>query len=84
MTDQFTRTAPDGSGPLAALRRDFPGWHAWRSNAGRYWASRVAHRRKPDELPFDESVTWAMTVDGDDSAQLRRAIEEQEALEDTG
>mgnify|MGYP001611263254 CR=1 FL=1 len=69
----------DGFGPLAALRREFPGWHPWRSSAGRYWASRVARREKPDELPFDESVTWAMTVDGDTPAQLRDAIAAQEA-----
>jgi hypothetical protein len=79
MPDQFTRTAPDGFGPLAALRRDFPGWHPWRSSAGRYWATRMRHREKPSELPLDESVTWAMTVDGDDAAQLRKAIEAQEA-----
>jgi hypothetical protein len=69
----------NGFGPLAALRRDFPGWHPWRSSAGRYWASRVAHRRKPDGLPIDASVTWAMTVDGDTAAQLRKAIEAQES-----
>jgi hypothetical protein len=69
----------NGFGPLAALRRDYPGWHPWRSSAGRYWASRVTAREKPDELPIDEAVTWAMTVDGDDAAQLRKAIEAQEA-----
>jgi hypothetical protein len=70
----------DGSfGPLAAIRADFPGWHPWRSSTGRYWASRVSAREKPADLPFDASVTWAMTVDGDNAAQLRAAIAAQEA-----
>jgi hypothetical protein len=68
-----------GHGPLAALRREFPGWHPWRSSTGRYWASRIAAREKPPELTFDASVTWAMTVDGDDPEQLRDAIAAQEA-----
>ena len=67
------------NGPLAAIRREFPGWHAWRSSAGRYWATRLTHRRKPPELPLDESVTWAMTVDGDTAELLREALIGQEA-----
>ena len=69
-------------GPLAALRDDFPGWNIFSSKGvrKRYWASRRgANREKPDELPFDQAVAWAMTVDGDDAAQLRKAIEAQEA-----
>jgi hypothetical protein len=79
MPDQFMPAEAGGYGPLAALRRDFPGWHPWRSSAGRYWASRKANREKPADLPVDESVAWAMTVDGDDPAQLRKAIEAQES-----
>ena len=70
---------PAGLSPLAALRLEFPGWHPWRSSTGRYWASRVLDREKPSELPFEDSVTWAMTVDGDDETQLRDAIAAQEA-----
>lgn len=72
-------SAECGTGPLAAIRADFPGWHAWRSSAGRYWATRTQRRRKPADLPIDESVTWAMTVDGDTPGQLRQAIAKQEA-----
>ena len=70
-----------GFGPLAALRREFPGWHSWRSSAGRYWATRTSRRKKPpaDEMTFDASVTWAMTVDGDTPEKLRDAIAAQEA-----
>ena len=77
--------APDGNpptGPLAAVKHDFPGWNIFSSRGARkrYWASRRgANRDKPDELPFDESVTWAMTVDGDTPADLRDAIAAQEA-----
>ena len=71
--------AAASTGPLAAIRKDFPAWHAWRSSAGRYWATRLRHRRKPDGLPIDASVAWAMTVDGDDPAELREAITAQES-----
>ena len=69
------------SGPLAALRRDFPGWNIFPSSGvhERYWASRKTNREKPDGLPVEDSVAWAMTVDGDNAAQLRDAIAEQEA-----
>jgi hypothetical protein len=64
-----------GFGPLAAIRRDFPGWHAFRSNAGRWWATRVTHRKPPPHA----GAAWAMTVDGDTAAQLREAIKAQES-----
>jgi hypothetical protein len=64
---------------LAAISIDYPGWHAWRSTAGRWWASRVSDREKPPDLPLDESVAWAMTVSGDDETQLRAALEAQES-----
>jgi hypothetical protein len=64
----------DGFGPLAAIGRDFPGWHAWRSSAGRFWATRMAHRRRPDDAP----VHWALTVDGDTPDDLRRALAGQD------
>lgn len=78
MPDQFAH-APSDDVRLEAIRAEYPGWHAWLSSAGRYWASRVTHRRKPSDLPLDESVTWAMTVDGDNEAELRKALEAQEA-----
>jgi hypothetical protein len=63
-------------GPLAAIRRQFPGWAPWRSSAGRFWATRTGpNRRRPDHAPPE----WALTVDGDDAAQLRQALQAQEA-----
>ena len=55
-------------GPLAAIRRQFPDWRPWRSDAGRCWATRVGR------LP----AGCAKTVDGDTPAQLREAIAAQE------
>ena len=69
------RPAPESSGPLAAIRREYPAWHAWRSSAGRLWATRMMHRRRP----VDADVTWAMTVDADTPDQLREALDAQEA-----
>jgi hypothetical protein len=63
----------EGFGPLAAIRHDFPGWHAWRSSAGRFWATRMERRRRPDDAP----VQWALTVDGDTPDDLRRALAAQ-------
>jgi len=52
-----------------------PGWRIWRSDAGRWWATRIR--------PFTaaaEAAGAARTVDGDDLAELCRAIAEQERL----
>ncbi|MEV6984893.1 hypothetical protein AB0M95_27030 [Sphaerisporangium sp. NPDC051017] len=51
-----------------------PGWRAFRSNTGRWWATR--------ERPWPRSVAGTgveRTVDGDDEIALARAIAEQEA-----
>lgn len=61
-----------GHGPLAAIRRQFPGWRPWRSDAGRFWATRAG------SLPRHPPAGYAMTVDGDTAAQLAEAIEAQE------
>lgn len=66
------------TGELTAIRARFPGWHAWKSSAGRFWATRTGRREKPDDLPFDAAAAWAMTVDGDTAAKLREALAEQE------
>ena len=75
--DALERPRPAGINErvLAAIRRDFPGWNPWRSSTGRYWASRILHRRRP----VDADVTWAMTVDADTPDQLREALDAQEA-----
>lgn len=67
MTDQF--------GPLAAIRKQFPGWHPWRSDAGRFWATRNGEHHWDADHPSG----WSMTVDADTAAELRKVIEDQEA-----
>lgn len=52
---------------LDRLRDDFPSWHVWRSQAGRWWATRLGrvawdHHNDPD---------FAMTVDAHTLSQLR-------------
>jgi hypothetical protein len=51
----------------------FEGWRIWRSDTGRYWATRAQ--------PFShvaEHAGAARTVDADTLPQLRRSIAEQE------
>ena len=74
------RAASADTGPLAAIQRRFPRWHAWRSSAGRFWAVRTDRRGRPSGAPAE----WAMTVDGDTPGDLREAIAQQEDLKDTG
>ncbi|WP_300614381.1 hypothetical protein [Trebonia sp.] len=52
---------------LAELKAEFPGWHVWRSNAGRWWATRTGTVLRRDEL----GAGRVMTVDADDAAALR-------------
>jgi hypothetical protein len=59
---------------MAALRTDFPGWRPWRSDAGRWWAVRLA----PGTGATPDG--WAMTVDADSAAKLRTVLGEQAAL----
>ena len=69
------------TGPLAAIRAQFPNWRWWRSDAGRLWATRTDRRGRPSGAPAE----WAMTVDGDTPSDLRDAIVRQEQLpEDSG
>ena len=74
------KAGPEDTGQLAAIRRRFPRWRAWRSDAGRLWATRTDRPGRPSGAPAE----WAMTVDGDTPGQLREAIAEQEQLRDTG
>jgi hypothetical protein len=62
-----------GPGSLAAIRRQFPDWRPWRSDAGRFWATRT--RTLPRRIP----PGYAMTLDGDTPGQLAEAIRAQEA-----
>lgn len=60
-----------------AQRQDISdGWKAWRSSAGRYWATRTRNRVKPPGAPAE----WALTVDGDTPEDLRAEIARQDAV----
>jgi hypothetical protein len=61
-----TRVSED----LAGIERDYPAWHVWRSQAGRWWATRHGHIRRADERDPD----FAMTVDADTAGELRDAL----------
>jgi hypothetical protein len=60
---------------LAQIGREFPGWHPWRSSAGRWWAT----RRGPVNLSYQDPDLH-MTIDADDAAGLREALRHQETL----
>jgi hypothetical protein len=61
----------------ARLAAEFPGWHIWRSNAGRWWATRtgpVLHRE-------DLGTGRVMTLDADDETALREQLAVQASLD---
>lgn len=69
---EFPVNGRASGGSLAGISEQFPGWHAWQSDAGRFWAARTG------TLPRHPPGGFAMTVDGDTPDQLRQAIAEQE------
>ncbi|TDC45071.1 hypothetical protein E1281_31595 [Actinomadura sp. KC345] len=56
----------------AAIEEEFPGWQVWRSDAGRWYATRSS-----DLSDAQLQAGYAMTVAADDSAGLRRLLREQ-------
>ena len=70
-------TAPDntGAGELAGIAQDYPAWHVWRSQAGRWWATRLGHIR-PAAGHADGG--YAMTLDADTAGELRAALAAQD------
>jgi hypothetical protein len=62
---------------LAKLEAEFPGWHIWRSDAGRLWATRTGAvlRRQP------LGAGRVMTVDADDPGALRSQLFTQAELD---
>src|ERR1700683_2558065 len=56
----------------AALRAAFVGWNVWRSDEGRWWATRRRPLR-PSRWPDG----YALTVAADDAGTLRSAINSQ-------
>ena len=55
---------------VAQVEADFPGWHIWHSNAGRWWATRTGLVLRREDLGSGR----VMTVDADDEAGLRQQL----------
>ncbi|MEV3980504.1 hypothetical protein [Nonomuraea sp. NPDC049758] len=58
---------------LAEIAREYPRWTIWRSDAGRWWATR--------HHPLDaaqRAAGCAMTIDADDPDDLRDQLRDQE------
>jgi hypothetical protein len=64
----------DVAAELSLLAREFPGWHPWVSDGGRWWATRKGRQ------PADPPEWWYVTVDADDADGLREMIAQQEQL----
>ncbi|HTW02391.1 MAG TPA: hypothetical protein VMF87_18960 [Streptosporangiaceae bacterium] len=62
---------------VAQLEAEFPGWHIWRSSAGRWWATRTGTVLHRDDL----GTTRVMTVDADDASALRDQLAVQASLD---
>ncbi len=65
---------------LTELEAEFPGWHVWRSNAGRWWATRTGNVLRRDELGSGR----VMTVDADEAGSLRDQLLLQARLDREG
>ncbi|TVZ01680.1 hypothetical protein EAS64_29865 [Trebonia kvetii] len=61
----------------AQLEADFPGWHIWHSNAGRWWATRTGLVVRRDDL----GTGRVMTLDADDAGALREELAAQISLD---
>ena len=58
---------------IAELEAEFPGWHIWHSNAGRWWATRTGSVARRNDL----GTGRVMTLDADDAAALRELLAAQ-------
>ncbi|GAA4127699.1 hypothetical protein [Actinomadura keratinilytica] len=56
----------------AAIEAEFPGWLVWRSDAGRWYATRSG-----DLTDAQLQAGYAMTVAADDAAGLRELLRDQ-------
>lgn len=56
----------------AAIEGEFPGWQVWRSDAGRWYATRSS-----DLSDSQLAAGYAMTVAADDPEGLRRLLLDQ-------
>jgi hypothetical protein len=62
---------------IAQLEAEFPGWHIWHSNAGRWWATRTGFVLRREEL----GTGRVMTLDADDERDLRGQLTTQVTLD---
>jgi hypothetical protein len=62
---------------IAELEAEFPGWHIWHSNAGRWWATRTGAVLRREDLGSGR----VMTVDADDDGDLRKQLAKQLRLD---
>ena len=62
---------------IAQLEAEFPGWHIWRSSAGRWWATRTGTVPRREDL----GTARVMTVDADDASALRDQLGVQASLD---
>jgi hypothetical protein len=62
---------------IAQVEADFPGWHIWHSNAGRWWATRTGFVLRPEDM----GTGRVMTLDADDEASLREQLVVQARLD---
>jgi hypothetical protein len=58
---------------LAQLSSGYPGWHIWRSQAGRWWATRLG------KVAWDthHDPDFAMTIDADTPEGLAKQLARQ-------
>jgi hypothetical protein len=62
---------------VAEMETQFPGWHIWRSSAGRWWATRTGTVLGRDDI----GAGRVMTMDADDPQTLRAQLERQVRLD---
>jgi hypothetical protein len=61
----------------AAIEAEYPGWLVWRSDAGRWYATRSG-----DLTDAELEAGYAMTVASDDVAGLRELLHDQKRRDD--
>ncbi|HXT89521.1 MAG TPA: hypothetical protein VN714_09715 [Trebonia sp.] len=62
---------------VSQLEIEFPGWHIWRSNAGRWWATRTGSVLRREDL----GTGRVMTIDADDETDLRDQLVKQSGFD---
>lgn len=71
------RTTESGQQKLDQIAANFSSWHIWRSEAGRWYGTRLGDIRPRR----DRDAGWAMTVDGEDADELCEKLAIQARLD---